>query len=160
MAPLTKISRRKAIAAAGAGLVAARSAFAQQTKPNIVYIMADDMGYADVSCYGRKEYQTPNIDSLARDGMKFMQGYANSAVCTATRVALMTGRYQYRLPVGLEEPLPSAGARETRCKASMPLPIWCACWLSGAARTARPCNNSCGCWCTTIAAWMCSKHAS
>ncbi|MFM2124270.1 MAG: hypothetical protein RL328_721 [Acidobacteriota bacterium] len=114
MSPSNRISRRTAIAATGAGLVAAHSAFSQSAaaKPNIVYIMADDMGYADVSCYGRKEYQTPNIDSLARDGMKFLQGYANSAVCTATRVALMTGRYQYRLPVGLEEPLPSAGARD------------------------------------------------
>lgn len=114
MKPSNRISRREAIAATGAGLVAAHSAFAQQasTKPNIVYIMADDMGYADVSCYGRREYQTPNIDSLARDGMKFLQAYANSAVCTATRVALMTGRYQYRLPVGLEEPLATQGSRD------------------------------------------------
>jgi arylsulfatase A-like enzyme len=67
--------------------------------------MADDLGYADVSCYGRREYTTPNIDSLAKDGMKFMQAYANSAVCSATRTALITGRYQYRLPIGLAEPL-------------------------------------------------------
>ena len=106
MSPVRRISRRKALAATGAGLVAAHAALAQQpAKPNIVYIMADDLGYADLSCYGRREYQTPNIDSLARDGMQFLQAYANSAVCTASRVALMTGRYQYRLPVGLEEPL-------------------------------------------------------
>ncbi len=74
-------------------------------KPNIVFIMADDLGYADVSCYGRHDYVTPNIDKLATQGVKFTQAYANSAVCTATRVALITGRYQYRLPVGLEEPL-------------------------------------------------------
>ena len=113
MSPSHRISRRKALAATGATLVAAHSAFAQTlAKPNIIYIMADDMGYADLSCYGRREYQTPNIDSLARDGMKFLQAYANSAVCTATRVALMTGRYQYRLPLGLEEPLPSANPRD------------------------------------------------
>lgn len=74
-------------------------------RPNIIFIMADDLGYADVSCYGRREYQTPAIDNLAETGVRFLQGYANSPVCSATRTALMTGRYQYRLPVGLEEPL-------------------------------------------------------
>jgi len=74
-------------------------------QPNIVFIMADDLGFADLSCYGRQEYQTPALDALAASGMRLTQAYANSAVCTATRVALMTGRYQYRLPIGLEEPL-------------------------------------------------------
>lgn len=73
--------------------------------PNIVFIMADDLGYADVSCYGRPDISTPNIDSIAARGVRFLQAYANSAVCSATRTALITGRYQYRLPVGLEEPL-------------------------------------------------------
>ena len=79
--------------------------------PNIVFIMADDFGYADVSCYGRRDYTTPNIDSLAKQGMMFMQAYANSAVCSATRTALITGRYQYRLPVGLEEPIATNAVR-------------------------------------------------
>jgi arylsulfatase A-like enzyme len=70
--------------------------------------MADDLGYADLSCYGRRDYSTPNIDRLATEGMKFLQAYANSAVCSATRTALITGRYQYRLPVGLAEPLAAA----------------------------------------------------
>jgi arylsulfatase A-like enzyme len=74
-------------------------------KPNFLFIMADDLGYADLSCYGRREYSTPVPDGLAAQGMKFTHGYANSAVCSATRVGLMTGRYQYRLRVGLEEPL-------------------------------------------------------
>lgn len=78
---------------------------AAAAQPNILFILADDFGYADLSCYGRPDYKTPNIDRLATEGMKFMQAYANSAVCTASRVALITGRYQYRLPVGLEEPL-------------------------------------------------------
>ena len=78
---------------------------ARPAKPNIVYIMADDMGYADVSCYGRPDLKTPNIDRIAAKGVRFLQGYANSAVCTATRTALITGRYQYRLRLGLEEPL-------------------------------------------------------
>ena len=73
--------------------------------PNIVFIMADDLGYADVSCYGRPDLQTPNIDRVATHGVRFLQGYANSAVCSATRTALITGRYQYRLRLGLEEPL-------------------------------------------------------
>lgn len=77
-------------------------------QPNIVFIMADDLGYADLSCYGRQEYQTPVLDGLAASGVRFLQGYAASAVCSATRTALMTGRYQYRLPVGLEEPLHGA----------------------------------------------------
>lgn len=77
----------------------------RSAKPNILFILADDLGYADVSCYGRREYQTPAIDSLAANGMRFTQAYANSAVCSATRTALITGRYQNRLPIGLEEPL-------------------------------------------------------
>jgi len=81
-------------------------------KPNILFILADDLGYADLSCYGRRDFTTPNIDRIAADGMRFTQAYANSAVCTASRVALMTGRYQYRLPVGLEEPLSSRTPRK------------------------------------------------
>jgi arylsulfatase A-like enzyme len=78
--------------------------------PNTVFIMADDLGHADLSCYGRREYTTPNIDRIAARGVRFTQAYANSAVCSATRLALITGRYQYRLPLGLEEPL--AGKRD------------------------------------------------
>ncbi len=78
---------------------------AAQTKPNIIYIMADDMGYADLSCYGRKDYQTPNLDKLAKQGVKFMNAYAAAPVCTPTRTAFMTGRYPARTPVGLREPL-------------------------------------------------------
>jgi arylsulfatase A-like enzyme len=72
--------------------------------------MADDLGYADVSCYRRRDYSTPNVDRIATDGTRFLQAYANSAVCSATRTALITGRYQYRLPIGLEEPLASANS--------------------------------------------------
>jgi arylsulfatase A-like enzyme len=97
-----RITRRQAIAAAAAPLVLSAQ---QQRRPNIIYIMADDLGYADLSCYGRREYSTPNIDSLATAGVRFTQAYANSAVCSATRTALITGRYQYRVPIGLEEPL-------------------------------------------------------
>src|SRR6185437_16236330 len=99
------LTRRKVLATPLALALAARTSRAQCAPPNMVYIMADDLGYADLSCYGRRDYSTPNIDRLAAEGMKFMQAYANSAVCSATRTALITGRYQYRLPIGLAEPL-------------------------------------------------------
>jgi arylsulfatase A-like enzyme len=102
----TAVTRRQVLAAAPIALISgARSAWAADPPPNIVYIMADDLGYADLSCYGRPDFTTPNIDRLAAGGMRFLQAYANSAVCSATRTALITGRYQYRLPVGLEEPI-------------------------------------------------------
>ena len=104
-----KVTRRQILAAAPLALLS--SAAAADTPPNIVFILADDLGYADLSCYGRREYRTPNIDRLAAEGLRFTQAYANSAVCSATRTALITGRYQYRLPVGLEEPMGGAGQR-------------------------------------------------
>jgi arylsulfatase A-like enzyme len=106
-----RLSRRRVIQAAAAVAPLAffsRSAEAAD-RPNFVYIMADDLGYADVSCYGRREYKTPNIDSLAKDGMKLTHAYANSALCSPTRVALLTGRYQYRTEAGLYQPIGGAG---------------------------------------------------
>lgn len=73
--------------------------------PNIVFILADDLGYADIGVYGQTQFRTPHIDKLAAQSVILEQAYSNSAVCSATRVALMTGRYQYRLRVGLEEPI-------------------------------------------------------
>jgi arylsulfatase A-like enzyme len=80
-------------------------------KPNVVFILDDDLGYADLSVYGQRDYATPNIDGLASEGVRLTQAYANSAVCSATRFALITGRYQYRLRGGLEEPI--AGPSKT-----------------------------------------------
>src|SRR5260370_18496112 len=88
--------------------------------PNILFILADDLGYADVSCYGRRDFTTPNIDRIAAEGVRFTQAYANSAVCTASRVALITGRYQYRLTVGLEEPLSTRVPRKIGLPAAHP----------------------------------------
>jgi arylsulfatase A-like enzyme len=65
------------------------------------------MGYGDLSCYGQKDYATPNLDRLASQGVKFVNAYAAAPVCTPTRVAFMTGRYPARTPVGLREPLTS-----------------------------------------------------
>lgn len=95
---------RNALLAAGAGATA-RSAFAARPeRPNIVFILADDLGYGDLSCYGRPDYQTPVLDEMAKQGIRFTDAYA-SPVCTPTRVAFHTGRYPQRLEVGLQEPL-------------------------------------------------------
>lgn len=77
-------------------------------QPNILFILADDLGWADLGVYGATDFATPHLDRLAGQGVRFTQAYANSAVCSATRFALITGRYQYRLRGGLEEPIASA----------------------------------------------------
>ena len=76
-------------------------------RPNFVFILADDLGYADVGCYGARVDVTPTLDGMAEHGLRFTDGYANSPVCSPTRFALMTGRYQYRFRGGAEEPLGS-----------------------------------------------------
>ncbi len=76
-------------------------------RPNIIYIMTDDMGYGDLGCYGQLKYATPNLDKLASQGVKFVNAYSAAPVCTPTRTALMTGRYPARTQVGLMEPLRS-----------------------------------------------------
>jgi arylsulfatase A-like enzyme len=68
-------------------------------RPNIIVIVADDLGYADLGVQGSTEIATPHIDSIARNGVRFTQGYANAPVCNATRAALLTGRYQQRFGV-------------------------------------------------------------
>ncbi|GEO05279.1 arylsulfatase [Adhaeribacter aerolatus] len=64
---------------------------AQNTKPNIIYILADDLGYGDLSCYGQTKFTTPHLDKMAAEGMRFTQHYAGSPVCAPSRAALMTG---------------------------------------------------------------------
>ena len=91
-------------------------------RPNIVFIVADDLGFADLGCYGGREAEfgpvSPVLDGLAAAGLKFTQGYANSPVCSPTRFALMTGRYQYRLRGAAEEPINS----KSRGSATLGLP--------------------------------------
>ena len=72
---------------------------ASKRKPNVVLILVDDLGWTDVGCFGSKYYETPNIDRLAAQGMKFTNGYAACAVCSPTRAAVMTGRYPARLGI-------------------------------------------------------------
>lgn len=103
------VTRRQFIGGA-VGAATAASTLAQKTirpgsRPNILFILADDMGWGDLSCYGRPDYKTPNLDRLAGQGMRFTNAYSAAPVCTPTRVGFFTGRYPARLPVGLEEPL-------------------------------------------------------
>ncbi len=75
-------------------------------RPNFVFILADDLGHADLGCYGgRLPSCSPVLDRMAKEGLRFTDAYSNSAVCSPTRFALMTGRYQYRLRGAAEEPL-------------------------------------------------------
>jgi arylsulfatase A-like enzyme len=80
-------------------------------RPNFVFILADDLGYADLGCYGGRSKCSPVLDRMAREGLRFTQGYANSSVCSPTRFALMTGRWQHRLRGGADEPIRSRDAR-------------------------------------------------
>src|SRR3954469_8848749 len=72
---------------------------AQAPRPNVVLILADDLGWTDLSCYGSKLYETPNIDRLAGEGVKFTQAYSACTVCSPTRAAILTGKYPARLHV-------------------------------------------------------------
>lgn len=71
---------------------------AEPPRPNLVLIMADDLGYGDVSCNGATAIQTPNIDRLASTGLRFTSGYSSASTCTPTRYSLLTGRYAFRTP--------------------------------------------------------------
>ena len=86
-------------------------------QPNIIFIVADDLGYADLGCYGGRDAVfgpvSPVLDGLAAKGISFTQGYANSPVCSPTRFALMTARYQYRLRGAAEEPINSKSRGST-----------------------------------------------
>jgi arylsulfatase A-like enzyme len=116
-----KITRRKFVQSLAAGAALSDSLLPvgsaqiikapsrrENFRPNIIFILADDMGWGDLSCYGRPDYRTPNIDLLATQGTKFTDAYSASAVCTPTRCAYITGRYPARAKIGLEEPLISS----------------------------------------------------
>ena len=103
------LNRREFVvgAALTSAALAAGPVFSQtpSRRPNILFILADDLGYGDLSCYGRPDYQTPNLDRLAREGVRFGNAYSAAPLCTPTRCAFITGRYPARTRVGLEEPL-------------------------------------------------------
>src|SRR3984957_6408784 len=76
---------------------AAVSSAANTQRPNILVILADDLGYGEMGCQGWKDIPTPHIDSIARNGVRFTSGYVSCPVCSPTRAGLMTGRYQQRV---------------------------------------------------------------
>jgi arylsulfatase A len=84
---------------AGAQVVAAEA-----RRPNIIFLLADDLGYGDLACFGAKDVQSPHLDSLARDGVRFTNAYANGPECTPSRTAILTGRHPQRAG-GLECPI-------------------------------------------------------
>ena len=107
---MRKVTRRDFLAgaagvAASAGLARAQARNVTAARPNLLFILADDLGWADLSCYGRPDYKTPNLDRLASQGIRFTNAYSAAPVCSPTRVGFHTGRYPARLAVGLEEPI-------------------------------------------------------
>lgn len=88
----------KALGFGAAALMAPKSLQAKpdNKRPNVVFILADDLGYGDLSCYGATKVQTPNIDRLAREGRRFIDAHSPASVCTPTRYNLLTGRYAWR----------------------------------------------------------------
>ena len=85
-----------------------------QKPPNIIYIIADDLGYGDLSCYGQQRFQTPNLDRLAESGMRFTQHYAGTTVCAPSRSVLMTGLHTGHTPI--------RGNKEWQPEGQWPLP--------------------------------------
>lgn len=90
------------------------SADERTAQPNIIILLADDLGYGELGCQGNPQIPTPNIDSIAKDGVRFTNGYVTAAFCSASRAGLMTGKYQARFgyeynPIGAQNEDPDAG---------------------------------------------------
>src|SRR5690606_36940185 len=86
----------------------------QRKKPNIVFILADDLGYGDLGAYGQTKIKTPNIDALAKSGIRFTNFYAGTSVCAPSRSALMTGQHTGHTPI--------RGNKEIEPEGQAPLP--------------------------------------
>ncbi len=98
----------------GCGTRAGEKVKEDTSKPNFVYILADDLGYGDLSCYGQQRFQTPHIDALAASGLRFLSHYSGSTVCAPSRSALMTGMHTGHTPV--------RGNKEVKPEGQWPLP--------------------------------------
>ena len=90
------MKRTKALLLLLAAVTTAAATAATAARPNIVFILADDIGYGDVGCYGATKVKTPHIDRLAREGLRFTAAHAPASVCTPTRFAFLTGKYAWR----------------------------------------------------------------
>jgi arylsulfatase A len=117
----TDVSRRHFLALTGLTVLTGCESLRQQAdaqgagqRPNIIYILLDDAGYGDFGCFGQKQFDTPNIDRLAQEGMRFTQHYAGSTVCAPSRCALMTGLHTGRCYI--------RGNREIKPEGQEPLP--------------------------------------
>lgn len=106
MSPLAQISRRDFIRMAGGAALSAaalpwldRSAWATEKKPNIIFILADDLGWGDLGCYGQHELKTPNLDKLASQGLRFTNFYVCGSVCSPSRAAFTTGQFPARVKI-------------------------------------------------------------
>jgi arylsulfatase A len=93
---------------------AAEAAASSRTRPNVIFILADDLGYGDVGCFGQRLIRTPNIDRLAAEGMRFTQAYAGTTVCAPSRCALMTGQHTGHCPI--------RGNKEIKPEGQEPMP--------------------------------------
>jgi arylsulfatase A len=97
------IDRRKFMQQVSGAVIGASTltqrAVGEDNRPNIIYVIVDDMGYADLSCYGQKAYQTPNIDRMASEGIRFTEAYSGCTVCAPARSTLMTGLHMGHTPV-------------------------------------------------------------
>ena len=91
---MTEINRLFTYALIGVCLVLLPAPLsAAVTRPNIIFILADDLGYGDLSCYGQQKFRTPNIDRIAREGMKFTAHYSGHNVCAPSRCVLLSGKH-------------------------------------------------------------------
>jgi arylsulfatase A-like enzyme len=88
----------------------AQSGVRGQKKLDVVFILVDDLGWKDVGCYGGTFYNTPHVDALAKEGMKFVRAYAAAPDCSPTRASLLTGQYPVR--TGVTDVINVTGARE------------------------------------------------
>ena len=104
----------------------ASAAEAPSRKPNVIFILADDLGYADLGCYGQQKIRTPHIDRLAAEGMRFTQHYSGAPVCAPSRCALLTGfhtghgyiRDNGELPTEGQRPIPDSTVTLAPCFAA------------------------------------------
>jgi arylsulfatase A len=109
------------------------AATASARPPNIIYILADDLGYGDLGCYGQKKFATPNIDRMAREGLRFTSFYAGCTVCAPSRSALLTGQHTGHTPVrGNAEVMPEGQAPLPAAAVTIPEVLHRAGYVSGA----------------------------
>ncbi|MCJ7813142.1 arylsulfatase, partial [bacterium] len=117
---MNQLTRRRFIKATSTGVASlclqgwTRCSKGFQRKPNIIYILADDLGYGDLSCYGQQRFNTPHLDQLADEGIRFTQHYSGSTVCAPSRSSLMTGLHTGHTPI--------RGNKEVQPEGQVPLP--------------------------------------